>query len=60
MVSSTSTISLSSTILVSISSSSLNHLIVGLGLPLYLIINEAFWPSLTVTFSSFPNILAGA
>ncbi len=54
--SSVSTISYSSTV-ITISSSSLNHLTVGFGFPANLTVNLASWPSFTVTFSSLPITL---
>jgi hypothetical protein len=57
IVSSTSITSYSSVVSVIISSSSLNHLTLGLGLPPdILTVNLASWFSLTVTFSSLPLI----
>ena len=47
--------------MVIISSSSLNHLVLGEGLPpLILIVNLASVFSLAVTFSSFPDILGSS
>jgi hypothetical protein len=56
-VSSISTTSYVSTVVMMISSSSLNHFTDGFGLPpAILSVNLASWPSLTVTFSSLPAI----
>ena len=46
--------------LISISISSLNHFIDGLGLPLNLNVKQASCPSLTVIFSIFPVCLGGS